>query len=153
MKICPKCGTEHDKSGTFCSRSCANAREWSEESKQKRSIALKQHIIDNPEWLVHTSESVASRVVKQRATLRTKNLELFNQGLIKDRAVLKKWLVETVGDKCAVCGLLPEWCGLPLSLQVDHIDGDNKNNQPNNLRLVCPNCHSQTETFAGKKRK
>ena len=48
--------------------------------------------------------------------------------------------------------MLPNWNGKPLSLQVDHTDGNNKNNFPNNVRLVCPNCHSQTETFAGKRR-
>jgi hypothetical protein len=37
----------------------------------------------------------------------------------------------------------------PLTLEVDHIDGDNKNNVRDNLRALCPNCHSQTDTWRG----
>lgn len=52
--------------------------------------------------------------------------------------------------KCVKCGVGAIWNGIPLSLQLDHSDGDNKNNLPENLRWLCPNCHSQTFTFAGK---
>ena len=65
-------------------------------------------------------------------------------------AVLKRYLIETNGHACAVCGQEPEWNGKPLSLQIDHIDGDSDNNWPANLRLICPNCHTQTDTFGAK---
>jgi Zn finger protein HypA/HybF involved in hydrogenase expression len=51
--------------------------------------------------------------------------------------------------KCAICGLGPEWNGNILTLQVDHINGDNKDHRIENLRFLCPNCHSQTENYAG----
>lgn len=51
--------------------------------------------------------------------------------------------------KCAICGI-SEWLGNPLSLQLDHINGISNDHRLENLRLVCPNCHSQTETFAGR---
>lgn len=54
--------------------------------------------------------------------------------------------------KCNICQL-SEWLDLPITLELDHIDGDNNNNNLDNLRLLCPNCHSQTETFRSKKRK
>ncbi len=54
--------------------------------------------------------------------------------------------------KCENCGLT-EWLGKPLSLQLDHIDGNHQNNTLSNLKILCPNCHSQTNTFAGKNRK
>jgi hypothetical protein len=50
------------------------------------------------------------------------------------------------------CGLT-DWHGKPISLQLDHINGDNLDHRIENLRLLCPNCHSQTETFAGKNKR
>lgn len=67
-----------------------------------------------------------------------------------DVKTLKKYLIEFVGEKCSCCGIPPTWAGQPLSLQLDHIDGNSDNNHLSNLRLLCPNCHSQTCTFAGK---
>lgn len=68
---------------------------------------------------------------------------------------LKRRLVEEglLKNECILCGQGPEWNGEPLSLQLDHKDGDRCNNTLTNLRIVCPNCHSQTESFAGKRRK
>lgn len=49
---------------------------------------------------------------------------------------------------CEICGLT-EWLGKPIALQLDHINGNNRDNQINNLRIICPNCHSQTDTYCG----
>lgn len=56
-------------------------------------------------------------------------------------------------NKCSVCGLGAEWNGKELSLHIDHINGMRYDNRLENLRLLCPNCHSQTPTYGGKKRK
>lgn len=53
---------------------------------------------------------------------------------------------------CAKCGNDGTWCGLPLQLEVDHIDGDYHNNEAWNLRFLCPNCHTQTDSFSGRSR-
>lgn len=65
---------------------------------------------------------------------------------------LKKRLIEEglLKEECAVCKLKPMWNNEKLVLQLDHIDGDFINNTLENLRLICPNCHSQTKTFAGR---
>ena len=65
---------------------------------------------------------------------------------IRDR-VLKYNLLPYV---CASCGNTGEWLGKQLTLQIDHINGDHNDNRLENLRFLCPNCHAQTETFAGK---
>lgn len=51
---------------------------------------------------------------------------------------------------CAKCGNTGTWRGKPLTLQLHHKDGDRRNNEPENLEFLCPNCHTQTDNFAGK---
>jgi 5-methylcytosine-specific restriction endonuclease McrA len=52
---------------------------------------------------------------------------------------------------CEICGNVGEWNGQALTLQLDHINGIKTDNRLENLRILCPNCHSQTDTYSGKK--
>lgn len=61
----------------------------------------------------------------------------------------KARVVEAHGYNCSTCGI-NEWNGREIGLELDHIDGDSYNNSFSNLRLLCPNCHSQTPTFKNK---
>lgn len=65
-------------------------------------------------------------------------------------AVLR-FLIERDGYKCSCCGIT-EWNGEFITLDIDHIDGDNTNNFPDNLRLMCPNCHRQTPTWGNNRK-
>lgn len=56
-----------------------------------------------------------------------------------------------VAHECAICGIGPVWLGEPLTLAVDHIDGDWLNCMLDNLRFLCPNCHAQTSTWCRRK--
>ena len=54
--------------------------------------------------------------------------------------------------KCEICGIT-EWMNKPISLQLHHKDGNSINHRLENLQILCPNCHSQTDSFAGKNSK
>jgi len=70
----------------------------------------------------------------------------YYQTLKLKKRLLKEGLKE---NKCDICGIT-EWNNKGLSMQLDHIDGDSHNHKFDNLRMVCPNCHSQTHTYFGK---
>ncbi|MFG3304157.1 HNH endonuclease [Streptomyces wuyuanensis] len=82
--------------------------------------------------------------------------------LVEDRSVpvgrtpnrlLRRALCERgVSEHCALCGIEPVWRGHRLPLEIDHIDGDWRNNRAENLRFLCPNCHSTTDTYRGRSR-
>ncbi|MDT9689268.1 HNH endonuclease signature motif containing protein [Streptomyces sp. P9(2023)] len=52
-----------------------------------------------------------------------------------------------VPERCTMCGTEPAWLGKPMTLEVDHIDGDWSDDRAENLRLLCPNCHAVTDTW------
>ena len=64
---------------------------------------------------------------------------------------LKKRLYDVglKSNKCEECGV-SEWNGKPIQCELDHINGDSRDHRLDNLRILCPNCHSQTDTFRAK---
>ena len=75
-----------------------------------------------------------------------------NGKTIRSNTHLKKRLLDEkkLINKCAICKMDPIWNNKPITLQLDHINGDHFNNNIENLRLLCPNCHSQTDTYTGR---
>ena len=63
--------------------------------------------------------------------------------------VVHEFLISRDGRKCASCRR-SKWQGLPIPLDIDHVDGDPSNNLPENLRYLCPNCHRQTPSWGNK---
>ena len=75
--------------------------------------------------------------------------ELLKDGRRLDSKTIRRALIESGRPYlCEECNEKPVWCGKPLTLHTDHKDGNHTNCLPTNLRFLCPNCHSQTETYA-----
>lgn len=112
---------------------------------------INQLKIDISHFIDHRKNKNSFNYVdKKTFLLRLKNNDY------SDTKFIKKKLLEfnLTKNECFECKLLPVWNTKPLTLHLDHIDGDSNNNLLQNLRLLCPNCHSQTETFSmGKSRK
>lgn len=155
MKTCPKCKTEHNNKGLFCGRKCANSRTFTAETNLKKSAANKKF------WNSLTED--------QRKDIQANNLTKFDfeeqQRKAQETKLLKSWsrpyeemshdsvrrrLLAERNYTCEQCGCGHIWNGKPLSLELDHIDGNSVNNKLENLRILCPNCHSQTPTHRSK---
>lgn len=108
--------------------------------------------IINDHWqgkenFVPTMGQTSSKMLPLNSILTTKST--YARGHLKRRLIRDEILIE----ECAICKIPPLWNNQKLVLQLDHINGIYNDNRLENLRLICPNCHSQTETFAGKSTK
>lgn len=141
MKVCPKCGTAHNKAGIFCSRSCANSRVFSDEAKHKKSIALKGKSITR----------VIPNLDKWRANIKQAWLDKYNAKSFEELGMENKRrrVFEEQNYCCNKCGV-SEWQGFKIPLELEHKDGNNQNNARTNLEGLCPNCHSITDTWRGR---
>ena len=68
----------------------------------------------------------------------------------RSRLKIRLFAARLLKNQCYICRQLPEWNGKPLSLQLDHINGISNDHRIENLRILCPHCHSQTDNFAGR---
>lgn len=84
---------------------------------------------------------------KGRSIEETLALKRRLNGQVLKRHLLRAGLIK---DQCEICGIPPIWNDRQLVLTLDHKNGDRCDNRLINLRVTCPNCHSQTETFAGR---
>lgn len=73
----------------------------------------------------------------------------YQRGHLKTR-LLKEKIIE---NKCSICGIGSMWNNKPIIMILDHINGINNDHRIENLRMVCPNCNSQLETFSGRNTK
>ncbi|WP_406462685.1 HNH endonuclease [Streptomyces sp. NBC_00111] len=81
-------------------------------------------------------------------------LQRLESGSARTRTTLLRRALDDIGvpHLCSACGIGDTWQGKRLVLEIDHVSGDHLDNRSDNLRYLCPSCHSQTETFSNRRR-
>lgn len=155
MNICPhpSCGKTFDpvsKWGLkkFCSRKCANARVHSPETKKKIGEGVVRTGAKQKTSREDMSRALKAHWVRKRATyaedILAANFDTLSKNKKRDRILIEQ------NGCCAICKTTQVWNGQPLRFELDHISGDKRDESRANLRLICPNCHSQTPTYKTK---
>lgn len=95
----------------------------------------------------------AERTNRKKKYLQLSEILVENSIYTNNHALKLRLIKEGILEyKCAVCGI-SEWMGKKISLQLDHKNGVHTDYRVENLRLLCPNCHSQTDTYGAKNHK
>lgn len=138
---CNKEGAYQLKNGRYC---CSKFSSQCEAIKLKNSNGLKKAHKDEKYNLKSFTKEMQINSNKARIfNLKQKPFEFWGKKL----QYLE--IFNQQNGNCLHCGI-SEWQNKPLKLELDHIDGNNSNNKKENIRLLCPNCHSQTSTFRGR---
>lgn len=141
--ICHLCGGKgefQNKQGKWICNKTANKCPY---VRQKNSLGLKKAHLDGKMRSGFTDEDRKKSSKAREEKFSSLPFESQSWERQRNTVILEQQ------NKCLICNN-SEWLGKPLKLQVDHIDGNNKNNKRENLRALCPNCHSNTDTFCGK---
>lgn len=116
-------------------------RQLGYQSFTSQQLALKQYLDDNN---IDYSHFKGHAWNKKEIPLSNNN----DFGVINKRSI-REILLKERPHRCEKCGLI-DWLGEPINLQVHHIDGNTNHNTRDNLLLLCPNCHSQTDNWCNK---
>ena len=116
----------------------------------QKEVKKKFHI-NNDSW----KKAVESKKLIYNKPVNIPISELLVIGRKTSNDYLKKRLLREglIENKCSECGINTVWNNKNLNLQLDHVNGINNDNRIENLRLLCPNCHSQTVTFGSRNKK
>jgi len=124
------------------------------QNKGNNFITCKQRMkalnVDHSHFLNREKSSILTRTMTE-----AKFRDIIDNKLYISRNQVKIYVLRfnLVPYICDECGILPEWNNKSLTLQLEHKNGISDDNTISNLSFLCPNCHSQTETYAGKRHK
>lgn len=152
VKYCIVCGKElENKQIKFCSKHCRNKLYNKPIRLYKKTCKYcgKEFETKNKNATFCSNQCNANIRHKEKYKDFLENPLKYCRANYNPRNFKKEFLNEQ-GGVCAICGCRPEHNGKPLVFVLDHIDGDASNNRRENLRMVCPNCDSQLDTFKSK---
>ena len=130
----------------FCNHTCA---------AKHTNLGVRRHF--NPDNFIVCSACGVEVHLKSKTSRKycfscsPKQEKITSSEMCSTTRALRRYLLRIKDSICAVCAN-SIWMGKPIPLEVDHIDGNHKNNTENNVRLICPNCHVQTSTYKGRNR-
>ena len=157
MNKCKQCGKE-TKNPKFCSRSCSIKVANKTCPKRKKTIYREKNCLNCDKKLNQYQTKYCSHECQHK----NKNYEYTKRWLDNKETGYKSlgcslssrvrsWVFENQGTQCSECGWDEKHPDDGKTLtHIDHIDGDAKNCRPENLRVLCPNCHSKTSTFGAR---
>lgn len=148
-----KCSCVHCHTETTTQSLTAHIRKCTSIPKNKCKCCGKptnnEHFCNRSCRATTTNTTRKKKIKTPKPTPTERTMVRFLAGEVSERATLRKMLALINGYQCSCCGL-SSWQEKPITLIVDHIDGNAGDNRPENLRLICPNCNSQTDTFGGR---
>jgi len=150
--ICIQCNTVLDyekRHNKFCGSSCSATYSNTNRKQKPKGNCLNcdKEIYHLRKYCNHACNKEANRKERIRQWL-----EEGKDWKLQTPDWARSHLAEIKGYVCEDCGVDDTYNGKKIVLEVDHIDGHHYNNDPSNLRFLCPNCHSQTDTYKSKNR-
>lgn len=155
-KRCAYCASpiafEKRKTHSFCSHACFSKSRIIPQEDKKANYSYKRYVDCQGCGVTLQNNSTKYCTLQcQQDTATRKRLELWKDGKHYENRVIRRFLEILHGYNCSVCGVT-DWNGKPITLEVEHKDGNSDDSSPENVCLICPNCHSQTDTYKGKNR-
>ncbi len=154
---CENCNISHNGeygSGRFCSKKCSKSfstKNKRSEINEKVSKKLSGRPIWNNAGFTKGADKRRHVFTNEDRLLATiKRIDAYPLEKLKCKGSIRRRLLKQI-TMCEKCNI-SDWNGKELIFELHHIDGNKNNNVKNNLQILCPNCHSQTDTFRNKKR-
>jgi len=145
-KFCNNCKKElpyKKRNNKYCNRTCAASVTNRKYPKRKSN---KTCLMCNIE--IRGSNIYCSSICHKSHKWKVSEQEI-ERGVQRSPRIMKKYLINKFGYKCWSCNL-DKWLDKPITLEIEHVDGNSGNNNLSNLKILCPNCHSFTDTYKAK---